>query len=226
MLNLIDYIIAGGYTMVPLLICSIVAVGVAIDRAWAFLRYARIDNRALRAKVLEHLAAGRIGDAARLCAATPGPVSAVLLVGLKSYARHKPLNDRPESLIAIMEKSMLDYAEHAVAAVERRLPVLLTIGNAAPLLGMTGTVLGMIGAFGTIKRLQNIDAAAVGGDISVALITTAAGLIIALIAVVPWSYFNARADAVALEIEEARAELLDFVATRVEREHPRHNDQP
>jgi len=139
----------------------------------------------------------------------------VLLAGLQAYAKHRPINQRPESVTAVMEKSMDDYTLHALSAVEKRLPVLSTIGNIAPLLGMTGTVLGMIVAFDGMMA-GGVSNEAVAGGIKEALITTAAGLIIAVMAVVPYSYFTTQADAVELAIEEARAELLDFVATEVE----------
>ncbi len=212
---MLEYILLGKWMMLPLLVCSIVAIAVIFDRFYAFRRHAQIDHRSLRAQVLELLREHKVTDAARLCAATPGPVSAVLLAGLQSYAKHRPLNNRPESVTAVMEKSMDDYALHALSAVEKRLPVLATVGNIAPLLGMTGTVLGMIVAFDGMMA-GGVSNEAVAGGIKEALITTAAGLIIAVMAVVPYSYFTTQADAVELAIEEARAELLDFVATEVE----------
>jgi len=212
---MLEYILLGKWMMLPLLICSVVAIAVIFDRYDAFRRHRQIDDRALRAQVLELLREHKVADAARLCAATPGPVSAVLLAGLQSYAKHRPINQRPESVTAIMEKSMDDYTLHALSAVEKRLPVLSTIGNIAPLLGMTGTVLGMIVAFDGMMA-GGVSNEAVAGGIKEALITTAAGLIIAVMAVVPYSYFTTQADAVELAIEEARAELLDFVATEVE----------
>ena len=212
---MLEYIIAGKIMMVPLLIESILALAVVLDRAWAFYRYRAVDNRALRAKVLEHLEAGEVSEAARLCASTPGPVSAVLLAGIQSYVRHKPVNDRPDALITIMEKAMQDYSAHAISAVEKRFGVLSTVGNSAPLLGMLGTVTGMITAFAAMSE-GGVTNEAVAAGISEALITTAAGLIVAMIAVIPFNYFSTLSDNISLQIEEAAAELLDFVALRVE----------
>jgi len=211
---MLKFIIDGGWMMGPLVVCSIVALAVIFDRFYAFYHHSKIDSRSLRAQILDLLVEHRVADAARLCASTPGPVSAVLLAGLQCYAKHRPINDRPESVIAIMEKSMDDYAMHAMSAVEKRLSVLATVGTIAPLMGMTGTVLGMITAFSDLASAGTIEVMAVG--IMEALITTAGGLLIAVGAVVPHSYFTTKADAVELEIEEARAELLDFVATEVE----------
>jgi biopolymer transport protein ExbB/TolQ len=208
---------SGGVMMIPLMFFSVLAVAVAIDRGMAFLAHRKIDTRSLRARVLELVGEGRVEEAAELCANTPGPVSAVLLVGLKSYRKHKPLTERSDELIDVMEKAMDDYAQHAVSAVEKRMAVLSTIGNSAPLLGMTGTVVGMIIAFDELAASGGFEAGGrVAEGIATALITTAAGLVIALMAVLPYNYFTSLSNGIELDIEEATTELLDYVATRVE----------
>ncbi len=214
---MLEKLIQGGPLMLPLLVCSILAVAVVIDRLIAFRANSRIDTRALRAKVLSLLAGNKLDEAATLCTHTPGPVSAVLLAGLDSYARHKTFTTRAESITMIMKEAMTDYAQHAMSGVEKRLNVLSTVGNAAPLLGMTGTVTGMIGSFNAIASAGGISAGLVAGGISEALITTAAGLLIALLAVIPYHWFTGQADEIHLEIQETISELLDFVATQVER---------
>jgi len=216
-MSLIDLFAKGGFMMWPLLACSVAALAVIIDRAWAFYLNSKIDNRALRAKLMNLVQEGRLEDAQLLCDSTRGPIAAVLLAGLQSYSKHKEMDKHPEALIGVMEKSMDDYSQFALSAVEKRLTVLATVSNAAPLLGMAGTVMGMIAAFGTIETLKTMDPAAMAGGISEALITTAAGLLIALAAVIPFSYFSSLAEKISLEIEESTTELLDFVATRVER---------
>ena len=219
---MLEIIIKGGSMMLPLMVCSVLTVAVIIDRWLAFRANRAIDTRALRAKVLTLLTHGKTADAAALCAGTPGPVSAVLLSGLDSYARHKQYTTRPESISMIMKEAMTDYAQHAISAVEKRLNVLSTVGNAAPLFGMTGTVTGMIGSFNAIASAGGISAGLVAGGISEALITTAAGLLIALMAVLPYHWFTTQADDIHLEIQEAISELLDFVATQLERPAEAH----
>ena len=214
---MLEKLIQGGPLMLPLLVCSILAVAVVIDRWLAFNANSKIDSRGLRARVFKLLAENRIDEAAVLCTHTPGPVSAVLLAGLDSYARHKEFTARAESVTLIMKEAMTDYAQHAMSGVEKRLNVLSTVGNAAPLLGMTGTVTGMINSFNTIAAAGAISPGLVAGGISEALITTAAGLLVALMAVLPYHWFTARADDIHLEIQESTSELLDFVATQVER---------
>ena len=95
--------------------------------------------------------------------------------------------------------------------VNKRLDVLTTIGTAAPLLGMTGTVTGMIASFAGMADSNDNSAVATG--ISEAMITTATGLIVALFAVVPQSVFNRWSDEIELEIEEASSEFVEFILT-------------
>jgi biopolymer transport protein ExbB len=212
---MLETIVKGSWMMIPLMLCSVLAIAVLIDRTLAFWANSKIDTRSLRANVLSLMEENRPEDAAVLCSNTPGPVSAVLLSGLQSYAKHKALGARSDELTNVMEKAMDDYSLHAISAVEKRLNMLTAVGTAAPLLGMTGTVTGMIASFGA---LQGGDQATVANGIAEALITTAAGLIIAVVAMIPHSLFTSLADKVDLEIEESTSELLDFVATRVERD--------
>lgn len=212
---MLELIAKGKELMIPLLACSLLAISVIVDRAWAFWRHRRVDNRSLRAKVLEMLSEGKVGEAARICASTPGPISAVLLSGLQSYDKHRELENRPESITSVMEKAMDDYAQHAMSHVEKRFNVLATIATAAPLLGMTGTVTGMIRSFEAMYA-GGVSENAVALGISEALITTATGLIVALIAKIPHDFFQSLADRIDLEIEESTSELLDHVATAVE----------
>lgn len=210
---MLEAMLKGGYMMVPLLVCSVLALSVFIDRALAFYANKRVDVRALRAKVLGLLAEGRIGDAITLCAATPGPVSAVMLAGLQAYGKLKDSSKTEDAMRAAVGKAMEDCVLHAMSAVQKRLSVLATVGNAAPLFGMAGTVLGMISAFESLAGAAALDASLVAAGISEALVTTAAGLLIALGAVIPLNFFTSMAEDIELEIEDASAELTEYVST-------------
>lgn len=211
---MLETIIKGGVMMVPLLVLSVLAVAVAIDRWIAFARNERIDSRSLRAKVLELLAAGKVREAALLCGSTPGPVSAVMLSGLQAYAKfHGVTAGRPEVCRALVEDAMGNSAQVATGAINKRLSVLSFVAGSAPLIGMLGTVTGMISAFAGMA-VGGVSNETVSAGISEALITTAAGLIISLVAVVPYHYFTARANAVESEMVESASETLDFVTLR------------
>jgi biopolymer transport protein ExbB len=108
---------------------------------------------------------------------------------------------------------MENYSQVATGAINKRLGVLSFIAGSAPLLGMLGTVTGMISAFAGMA-VGGVSNETVSAGISEALITTAAGLIISLIAVVPYHYFTARAGAIESEMVESASELLDFITLR------------
>lgn len=209
---MLENIIKGGPLMIPLMICSVLALAVVLDRLFAFRANNRIDTRALRAEVLTLIDEDRVDDAITLCGNTPGPVAAVLLVGIETYEKLLAAGHPPESLRMVIGKSMEDYYSHAMSAVEKRFNILTAVGNSAPLFGMAGTVTGMIKSFGELAKASGLGAGPVAAGISEALVTTAAGLLIALGAVIPYNFFNTAAERVGLEIEEATTELVEHVA--------------
>ena len=211
---MIETLIKGGIVMVPLLLCSIAAMAVLIDRYLAFRENGKIDTRSLRSNVLRLVREDRVAEAIQLCANTPGPVSAVILVGLQTYEKFSALNESPDSLRLMVGDAMNDYSLHATSAVEKRLGVLNTVGNAAPLFGMTGTVTGMITSFEAMAASGGVDSALAAQGISEALITTAAGLVIALMAVLPYQWFTSRANEIDLEIQEGITELIDVITVK------------
>lgn len=213
---MIEHIINGKIMMVPLLFCSLISLAVIYDRWFAFRENRKIDTRSLRAKVLEHLRQDKVDAAIEECVAARGPIASVLLAGLRSYQQLKGKNESPDTMRMVVGQVMDDYSAQAMSVVNKRLDVLTTIATAAPLLGMTGTVTGMIASFAGLA-----DAGSMGGEgssavatgISEAMITTAAGLIIALFAVIPHSVFNRWSDDIELEMEEANSELVEFILT-------------
>jgi biopolymer transport protein ExbB len=198
--------------MVPLAICSVVSIAVVLDRWRAFRRYSSIDNRSLTSQVIQLIWEDDVEQAAVLCANTPGPISAVLLAGIQAYDKAKQREDDSTIPVHVTVKdAMDDYSIRAISAVEKRFAVLSTVGNAAPLIGMTGTVLGMIATFDVLSS-GGVNNEGVAAGISEALVTTASGLIVALLAVIPFNYFNSQSDAIDLSIEEMKAQFVDTVA--------------
>lgn len=211
---MLEQILKGGWMMAPLLICSLVSLAVVYERWMAFRANRKIDTRSMRSKVLACLRAGNPDGALAECATTGGPVAAVLLVGLRSYVQLRAKKENSETMRMVVGQVMEDYSLQAMGVVNRRLDVLTTIGTAAPLLGMTGTVTGMITSFAGMMEAGNSGSGgAVAGGIAEALITTAAGLLIALSAVIPQSVFNRWSDEIELEVEEAGADFLEFILT-------------
>ncbi|MEO5367966.1 MAG: MotA/TolQ/ExbB proton channel family protein [Magnetococcus sp. WYHC-3] len=207
---MLETLIMGGFLMIPLMACSVIMLAVLIERGLAFQRNAKLDIRTMRAKVLAMLGEGRLPDAMTVCTSTPGPVAAVMLVGLQAYQRLIDAGASSESLRNLMQKAMDDYTPHAIHVCELRLNWLATISNVAPLFGMTGTVTGMIRSFGSLSSAGSLDAGAVGAGISEALVATATGLIIALAALIPFNGFMNRVEKLNLEVGEAASELVEY----------------
>jgi biopolymer transport protein ExbB len=212
---MLKVIIDGGFMMIPLMACSVLAMAVLIDRGLAFWANKSVDVRSLRAEVLSLVHEGRLHDAMTLCASTPGPVSAVMLAGLQAYQKLQGSPESYESMRTTISTAMDDYSLHAMSAVQKRLGVLATIGQASPLFGMAGTVVGMIMAFEKLASAANLEASEVAGGISVALVTTAAGLLIALGAVIPLNFFTSQAQEIELEIEDASSELTEHLSAQL-----------
>jgi biopolymer transport protein ExbB len=212
---MLEHILKGGPMMIPLVICSLISLAVVYDRWTAFKKNRRVDTRSLRAKVLEHLRLNNVNAAIDECVSTKGPVAAVMLTGLRSYSHLQGKNEKSETMRMVIAQVMEEYSAQAMSVVNKRLEFLTTIGTAAPLLGMTGTVTGMIASFAGLA-----DAGSIGGSgglvaegIAEALVTTAVGLIVALMAVIPQSVFNRWSDQIELELEESSSEMVEFILT-------------
>lgn len=213
---MIDQLIKGGPLMVPLIMCSILALGAIFDRYWAFRKHRGIDNRSLRSKVLSLLRQKNEKDAVQLCANTEGPVSAVLLSGVMAYSKIPMADRRADTIRVLVGDAMNDMSFHAMSAVQKRFNIMSTVANIAPLLGMTGTVTGMIKSFEAMSSAAGLDSSMVALGIAEALITTAAGLLIAIGAAVAYNWFTAQSDQVELEIQEGITELMDELTTQAQ----------
>ncbi|MDB4726911.1 MotA/TolQ/ExbB proton channel family protein [bacterium] len=201
--------------MVPLILCSLISLAVVYDRWFAFRENRKVNTRSLRSKVLGHLRQNDIEAAARECESAKGPIASVLLAGLRSYQQLSGKQESSETMRLVVGQVMEDYSTQAMGVVNRRLDVLTTIGTAAPLLGMTGTVTGMIASFAGLADAGSVGGSggAVANGIAEAMVTTAVGLIVALLAVIPQSVFNRWSDEIELEIEEANSEVVEFILT-------------
>ncbi|QTN33089.1 MotA/TolQ/ExbB proton channel family protein [Akkermansiaceae bacterium] len=211
---MLEQILKGGPLMIPLMLCSMVSLAVVYDRWMAFRENRKIDTRSLRSKVLARLRENNIPAAITECETARGPIASVLLAGLRSYQQLHGKKESSETMRLVVGQVMEDYSAQAMSVVNRRLDVLTIIGVAAPLLGMTGTVTGMIASFAGLAEAGNVGGGgAVADGIAEALVTTAVGLIVALTAVIPQSVYNRWSDEIELEIEEANSEFVEFILT-------------
>jgi len=207
--TLVDYFRRGGPVMWPLLMCSLAGLAVIIERGWALHRIQ--DNMAeIVSRVRRALHARDMEAAIKVCDTLQGPISNTLKAGLLQFG--KPVEE--------MERTMEAVATQEVARMERFLWILATVANIAPLFGFLGTVTGMINAFDRVAEVGLGNPRAVAGGISEALITTAAGLMIALPVQAAYNYFITRVGKVSLNMETAGAMLIETLK-EVEQYMPR-----
>ncbi len=192
------FYVKGGIFMHPLLLCSIAGLVIIIERLWTLSR-ARVNVKALMMKII--LALREQGPQASLevCQRTRGPIAAILHSGLL----------RAERGPAAVQKAIETSGAIEMSFLERGLVWLVTIANIAPLHGFLGTVSGMISAFAAIAAAEQVSAKLVARGIEEALITTLAGLCIAIPVTIAHSYFVGKIDRFVIEMEEASAELVD-----------------
>lgn len=193
------YMRDGGPVMWFLLALSIIALAFIIERFVA-LRRARINVNEFLAKIRKALIVNHsVREAIKICEQYRGPVASIMKAGLLKYGQ--PKED--------IEKTIENAALYEMGRLERGLTVLATVANIAPLLGFLGTVTGMINAFDALMEAGLTNPGLVAGGISEALITTAAGLIVAIPVQMAYNYFMTRINRFVRDIETATNMLLE-----------------
>lgn len=196
----LDWYNRGGPFMWPILFCSIIAVTFIIERSITLVR-ARTNTRSLMSDILNAVRREGVPAAERVCEQTRGPIAAIVFSGLKQADRGTDAVEKAIETAGAVEMSFL----------ERGLIWLATIATIAPLLGFLGTVSGMIRAFDAIAAADQVSAKLVAGGISEALITTQAGLLIAVPTSLFHNFFLSQIDRFVVEMEESSSELVNTI---------------
>lgn len=189
---------AGGPFMHPILACLVLGLAFVFERMWTLSR-ARVNTKDFILKVKGALDSGGIEAAKDVCANTRGPVASVFHAGLL----------RADEGLDAAEKAIMTYGGIEMGFLEKGLIWISTFITIAPMLGFTGTVQGMIEAFDAIKEAAQISPAIVAEGISIALLTTLFGLVVAMILQVFYNYFVSRIDRLVGDMEESSVELID-----------------
>jgi len=195
-----ELLLAGGLIMIPILICSVIALAIVLERAWA-LRRTRVAPQTIVNELLTRLKKKELNGRKLKELREASPLGRILSSGLLNakYGRE------------IMKESIEEEATQVIHELERFLTSLGTIAAIAPLLGLLGTVIGMIDVFAEIQVAGNANNQALAGGISKALITTATGLTIAIPALVCHRYFQRHVDALVVDMEQQALRLVEVV---------------
>lgn len=195
-----NFFLKGGFLMWPILLCSIISTAIILERCCRFYcARTKIPNILFRVK--NFLKEGKIEQSLRLCETAAGPIAHILAVGI--HIRGRSFEEK--------EKLISRAAAKLVRQLDKNLHGLAVIGNITPLLGLLGTVTGMIRVFIKIQELGGrVDTSVLAGGIWEALITTAAGLFVAIPTLSAYYYFEGKVDNIASQMKDAALELLDM----------------
>jgi biopolymer transport protein ExbB len=203
-MSLWQVFLAGGPVMWPILFCSIFALAIILGKFW-YLHNITIDTKKFLGGILDKVKRHEIKEALQICDNTNSPISHILKAGILKYDRTR------EQIKEAIEDSSL----YEIPKLEKNLSILATIAHISPLLGLLGTVTGMVRCFQTIQAkataFHPVSPGDLAGGIWEALLTTVAGLIVAIPTFVAYNYLVSRINSFILEMEKAATELVNFL---------------
>jgi biopolymer transport protein ExbB len=195
---MLEIIRAGGWVMGPIILCSVLALGIIIERLWT-LRASRVVPDHLVAQVWHLLQHGGIDEERIRAVRDSSPLGRVLAAGLAQRSAER----------SILKEHIEDVGRHVAHDLERHLNALGTIAAISPLLGLLGTVTGLVGVFTVITHQGVGDPSALAGGISEALITTVAGLVVAIPALIGYRYLKGRVAEHVVRMEQEAIKLVE-----------------
>jgi len=197
---MVEFIVKGGVFMYPIIFCSVVALAIFLERLW-FLRRKNIIPEDFVQKVEGLVRKGKIGDATFLCQSDVSSIAKVFLAGLKNTRKG----------LWLVKEAIEERGSREATILEKNVNLLATLANLAPLLGLLGTVSGMIKTFNAISVQGIGNPAPLAGGIAEALLTTAAGLCVAIPTLVCHRFLRDRAGKLIFEMEENSIKLVEIM---------------
>jgi len=195
---------AGGFTMYILLSCSILSVAIILERAIYYRKRSKVKKTDFMAQVKEAVEKSHINKAIEICNQTDTPFSRVVLSGLSLHGHNE----------VVVSNAMEREVTVETTKLERLTSIVGTIGSTAVYIGLFGTVLGIIRAFHDISKSGSGGISVVINGIAEALVCTAAGLCVAVPAVIAYNYFVKRVDGFISDMELSASELMDFLKVK------------
>ena len=203
-MNLWQILLAGGPIMWPIYLCSIFALAIILERFW-YIHKIKIDTQKFLNAILEQMKRHQVKEALQICDNTRSPISQILKSGILKHDRPRPQ----------IKEAIEDASLYEIPKLEKNLSALATIAHISPLLGLLGTVTGMVRCFQTIQAKASsfhpVSPGDLAGGIWEALLTTVAGLVVAIPTYVAYNYLVSRVNNFILEMEKASTELINFL---------------
>ncbi|MGM0376183.1 MAG: MotA/TolQ/ExbB proton channel family protein [Bacteroidota bacterium] len=200
-IDLIELVVQGGWIMIPLFLLSFLTIYIFIERFLAIKRASREDKSFMN-RIKDYIHDGKIDSALALCQSNDNPVSRMIEKGITRIGR--PLHD--------VNTAIENVGNLEVSRLEKGLPVLATVAGGAPMIGFTGTVIGMIKSFWEMSNAgSNIEVDMLAGGIYTALVTTVTGLIVGIIAYFAYNWLVAKVEKVVFKMEARTMEFMDLL---------------
>jgi biopolymer transport protein ExbB len=200
-LTLLDFAIKGGWVMIPIILLSLVAAYIFIERYYVIRRATREDTNFMN-RIKDYIHDGKVDAAMALCKSTESPSARMIEKGISRLGR--PLQD--------ISTAIENVGKLEISKLERGFPTLATITGAEPMLGFLGTVIGMVQSFYAMAQAgNNIDVSLMSGGIYTALITTVAGLIVGILGYFAYNTLVVRVERVVFNLEATNTEFLDIL---------------
>lgn len=199
--SLLDTLILGGWIMLPIFILSILAIYLFVERL-VTIRRAKTDPEVITKRVRDYIQAGDVGGAMGFCESQEKPITRILRHGLERLGR--PISEIQDAVQA--------QGKHEAFLLEKRTEILASIAGIAPMIGFLGTVTGMIKAFQEIQNLQgNVNPSVLAGGIWEALLTTAAGLVVGILAFFFYNFLMTRIKRLINDMERSATDFIDLL---------------
>ncbi len=195
---MLEIVISGGWLMLPIIACSVIALAIVVERLWTLQRE-RVLPSDLTEKVWRWVRSNQLDSRHTQALNDSSPLGQILAAGLGNRHRERE----------IIKEAVEDTGRHVVHDLERYLNSLGTIAAITPLLGLLGTVIGMVKVFGAITIHGVGNPSVLAGGISEALITTAAGLSVAIPALIGYRYLRGRIDRLVVQMEKEALKLIE-----------------
>jgi biopolymer transport protein ExbB len=197
----------GGPMMYLIILCSVIAFGIVIERMYN-LNKARIDANRFMDEIINVLKRNKIIEAIEMCNKVPGPIAHIVKAGILKHDRSK----------AEIKEAVEEAAQLEIPRLEKHMPVLATIAHISPLLGLLGTVTGMIKSFQVIQQkalaMVPVNPGDLAGGIWEALLATLAGLSVAIPTYVAYNYLTSQIDNLVYDMEQSATDLVNLLTSR------------
>ena len=204
-MNAANLLKAGGPLMSPILLCSIFSLGITLEKIF-YLVSLKENIPLLKEKIFECIKSNKIKEAISICDESRSPVAKILKAGIIKFGSTKDQ----------IQESMENVSLYEIPKIESRLNALATIAHISPLLGLLGTVTGMISCFQSIQAgsaaLNPLTPGDLAGGIGEALITTVTGFMVAIPTYIAYNYFVSHINTIILDMERAATELINYIS--------------